>query len=145
MGYNWQQQKMKKIIVLITTIVCAAFYVNAQTASGTCKLPGTYDYVNVDYYESDGHLAVSNQSGMKITQLRITVKCTISWEAKDYSTGEYKTESRTVTVCDKNFYDIPANQTTTLKEGVKSKKDISTGCSACKFEYTVTVGNPICK
>ena len=136
---------MKKLIVLIATIACMCFYSNAQTASGTCKLPGTYDYVNVDYYESDGHLAVSNQSGMKITQLRITVKCTISWEEKDYSTGGYKTVSKTVTVCDKNFYDIPANQTTTQKDGVKSKEDLGRYGSYAKYEYTVTVGNPICK
>ena len=140
---------MKKLIVLVASVVCMGLSANAQTASGTCKLPGTYDYVNVDYYESDGHLAVSNQSGLKITQLRITVKCTITWEEKDYSAENYgnnKTMSKTVTVCDKNFYDIAPNQTTTLSDGVKSKKDIYIGQgNATRYEYSVTVGNPICK
>lgn len=137
---------MKKLVLLIASVVCMGFYANAQTASGTCKLPGTYDYVNVDYYESDGHLAVSNQSGMRLTQLRITVKCTITYEVKNYSTNQYETKTKTVTVCDKNFYDIAPNQTTTLSDGVKSRKDIDIrGNTAAKYEYTVTVGNPICK
>ena len=139
---------MKKLIVLIASVVCMGLYANAQTASGTCKLPSTYDYVNVDYYESDGHLAVSNQSGLKITQLHITVKCTITWEEKDYSAENYgnnKTMSKTVTVCDKNFYDIAPYQTTTLSDGDKSRKDIDIRHGNAKYEYTVTVGNPICK
>ena len=137
---------MKKLVLLIASVVCMGFYANAQTASGTCKLPGTYDYVNVDYYESDGHLAVSNQSGMRLTQLRITVKCTITYEVKNNSTKQYETKTETVTVCDKNFYDIAPNQTTTLSDGVKSRKDIDIrGNTKAKYEYTVTVGNPICK
>lgn len=144
MGYNWQKQKMKKLIVLIATMVCLGLYANAQTSSGSCKLPGSYDYVNVDYYESDGHIAVSNQSGMKITQLHITITCTITYNrpAKPGDFGGRTTT--TVTVCDKNFYDIPANQTTTLSDGVKSKNDIKRD-DAVSYEYTVTVGNPICK
>ena len=128
-------------------MACMGFYANAQTASGSCKLPGTYDYVNVDYYASDGHLAVSNQSGMKITQLHITVKCTMTYQYQiqvGEKRGKYETRTETVTVCDKNFYDINANQTTTLSDGVKSESDIKKG-SNTKFEYTVTVGNPICK
>lgn len=136
---------MKKLVLLIASVVCMGFYANAQTASGTCKLPGTYDYVNVDYYESDGHLAVSNQSGMRLTQLRITVKCTITYEVKNYSTNQNETKTKTVTVCDKNFYDIAPNQTTTLSDGVKSRKDIDIRNNTAKYEYTVTVGNPICK
>ena len=118
-------------------------YANAQTASGTCKLPGTYDYVNVDYYD-DGHLAVSNQSGMKITQLRITVKCTITYDITEKN-RVIRTESKTVTVCDKNFYDIAPNQTTRLEDGVKSRSDIDVRRRDAKYEYTVSVGNPICK
>ena len=130
---------MKKILFVIVSFLCLEAYANAQTASGTCKLPGTYDYVNVDYYD-DGHLAVSNQSGMKITQLRITVKCTIT-----YDVTKQNPVSKTVTVCDKNFYDIAPNQTTILEDGVKSRNDIDVKSRYAKYEYTVSVGNPICK
>lgn len=108
--------------------------VNAQDGSGTCKLPGTYDYVNVDYYK-DGHLAVSNQSGMKITQLHITVTVTHTW------TSDGEKHEIVKTVCDKNFYDIPANQTTRLTDGVQTYDDKGYG----KHTYKVKVGNPICK
>lgn len=130
-------------MVLIAAIVCTGLYANAQDASGNCKLPGSYEYVNVDYYK-DGHLAVSNQSGMKLTQLHITVICTVTYNAPSRP-GDYGGKrTMTETICDKNFYDIPANQTTKLTDGVKSENDIRVE-NAVKYEYTVNVNNPICK
>ena len=80
MGYNKAIIKMKKILFLLVSLFCITMTVNAQDARGNCTLPGTYDYVNVDYYR-DGHLAVSNQSGMVITQLHITVIAVETWDA----------------------------------------------------------------
>lgn len=134
---------MKKVILLIAAFICVGFYANAQTASGNCKLPGSSDYVNVDYYK-DGHLTVSNQSTMKLTQLHITVTCTVTYNAPSKPGDFGGKRTVTKTVCDKNFYDIPAYQTTKLTDGVKSEDDIKVD-NAVKYEYTVSVGNPICK
>ena len=117
--------------------------VYAQDASGSCKLPGTYDYVNVDYFEN-GHIAVSNQSGMIITQLHITVTCDeIYYTHESINYKDVKTKKqRTVTLCDKNFYDIQPYKTTNLTDGVKEFK--KHGYDS-EYRITVTVNNPICK
>ena len=132
---------MKKILVLIAAIICTGLYANAQSASGSCQLPGSNEYVNVDYYD-DGHLAVSNQSGMKITQLRISVLCTVKYKGEN---GEEETKSEFL--CNKTFYDIPANKTTRLTDGVKSRNDIQREISGriSRFHYEVKVENPMCK
>ena len=113
---------------------------SAQDGSGSCKLPGTYDYVNVDYYK-DGHLVVSNQSGVKLTQLHIRVTCTDTWFANN---GTQK-KTATVVLCDKNFYDILPNQSTSLTDGVKSGMESRYKASGGKLsDFKVEVGNPMC-
>ncbi len=134
---------MKKIFLLFASIAFMGLCTNAQNASGACKLPGTNDYVNVDYY-NDGHIAVSVQSDMKITQMPIRVTCKITWTEKvrnEY--GQTVTEKReeTKTLCNKTFYDIEPNRTTSLSDGVEALTEQRNK----KYEYSVSVGNPICK
>lgn len=138
----------KKLLLLVVSLFCITMAVNAQDASGSCKLPGTYDYVNVDYY-SDGHLAVSNQSEMKITQLHVKVTCTETQRRPDVS-GDVPVQSQR-TLVNQNYYDIPANQTTRITDGVKSCPTYETkNKNGQTFEITrdnfvVEVGNAMCK
>lgn len=134
---------MKKILMLIAAMSIMGFCTYAQNGSGACKLPGTNDYVNVDYY-NDGHLAVSVQSDMKITQLRIKVICEITWKetvTNEYGDKSVKERKETKTLCDKTFYDIAPNQTSSLREGVQPLTEQRNK----KYNYSVSVGNPICK
>ena len=137
MGYNKAIIKMKKILFLLVSLFYITMTVNAQDASGNCTLPGTYDYVNVDYYR-DGHLAVSNQSGMVITQLHIKVIAVETWDANG------KQQERTKTLCDRNFYDIPPYQTTLITDGVQTFKEQGYVMDY-NYNLEVSVGNPICK
>ena len=135
MGYNWATKKMKKMFLFLVSLFCITMAANAQEASGGCKLPGTYDYVNVDYYKN-GHLAISNQSGLTITQLRVKVTVYEKWKQNGQPV------ERTSTLCDKNFYDIPPYQTTMKTDGVQQYDDRSI---MDYRKYEVEVGNPICK
>jgi len=137
MGYNKAIIKMKKILFLLVSLFYITMTVNAQDARGNCTLPGTYDYVNVDYYR-DGHLAVSNQSGMVITQLHIKVIAVETWDANG------KQQERTKTLCDRNFYDIPPYQTTLITDGVQTFKEQGYVMDY-NYNLEVSVGNPICK
>ena len=141
--------KMKKFILLV---VCAtfSFFANAQKATGTCKLPGAYDYVKVGYYD-DGHLAVSNQSQIGLAEIHITVTCTASWKERhdrpdgfgnDRSTWVEKSE--TITLCDQDFYNIPCCQTTTISDGVKTPSQVKKVNGVKYSDFQVTVGNLIC-
>ena len=42
---------MKKMFLFVLSLLCVTMMVNAQDASGSCKLPGANDYVNVDFYK----------------------------------------------------------------------------------------------
>jgi hypothetical protein len=143
MGYNLAKRKMKKILLFFVTVFSISFAVNAQDASGSCKLPGTYDYVNVDYFER-GNIAVSNQSGMIITQLHITVTCEETYYIHNYENYKEVTtkKHRKITLCDKNFYDIQPYQTTNLTEGVQAFKKYG---KDSEYNISVSVSNPICK
>ncbi len=128
MGYNRQKLEMKKIVIVLIAMIGFAFAAKAQDGSGSCKLPGTYEYVNVDYYAA-GHLTITNSSGVDIHQLRITVTYTDS-------------KGNTKTLCNKTFYGSPAfaaNMTSETTDGVQK-------CSSCDGgTFKVTVGNPICQ
>ena len=137
MGYNLAKLKMKKLFLFVVSLFCITMTVIAQDASGSCKLPGTYDYVNVDYYR-DGHLAVSNQSGMVITQLRIQVTAVETWDANG------KPQKRTKSLCDRTYYDIPPYQTTRITDGVQTFNEQGYVMDY-KYKLEVSVGNPICK
>lgn len=135
---------MKKLLLALI-LVFLGIVSQAQTASGSCKLPGTYDYVNVDYYE-DGHLAVSNQSGMVITQLHITVTCKgcLIIDSSPRST-------HLITLVDQTYYDIAPNQTTIITEGVKCSEAVERTLDDGRivksryWDFQVEVGNAICK
>lgn len=119
----------------------------AQTATGSCKLPGSYDYVKVGYYD-DGHLAVSVQSNMSLAELHITVTCTATWTEQINRGGghyDYVERSKDLTLCDKDFYNIPCCQTSMLNDGVYAPQSKCNLRGAEFSNYNVYVGNLICK
>ena len=129
----------------------ATFSAYAQTATGSCKLPGSYDYVKVGYYD-DGHIAMSNQSQMGLAEIHVTVTCKATWKYRqdrpdgfgnDNSTWVEKSE--TITLCDKDFYNIPCCQTTMLTEGVHAPQDVKRVNGVKYSNFQVYVGNLICK
>lgn len=139
---------MKKIVLLLVSLFCISMAVVAQDASGSCKLPGTYDYVSVDYYR-DGHLAVSNQSEIKITQLHIKVTCMETQRRPDVS-GDVPIQSQR-TLVDQTFYDIAKNQTTRITDGVKACSTYERinrngeTVEITRDSFSIEVGNAICK
>lgn len=173
---------MKKHITLIVLFLCSGLTVRAQEGSGECKLPGTYDYVRVAYFndskdcrgadckKGEGHLLVSNQSGVIVTSLHVKVVCIHTWKEKVtrkvqkmVTTSEYgevpvteeKEEwvpkSASNVLVDDDIHDIPYNQTTQynhtergrIKGGPHSRNG-DNGRYDNRYEYKVTIGNPIC-
>ena len=173
---------MKKHIILIVLLLGVVFAVRAQEGSGECKLPGTYDYVRVAYFNDskdckgaackngEGHLLVSNQSGVLITSLHVKVVCVHTWKEKVpkkvqkmVTTSEYGevpvTEEKEVwenrsasnVLVDDDIHDIPYTQTTQYThtergriKGGPHREDGYNGRYDNRYEYKVTIGNPIC-
>lgn len=90
MVYNWRQIKMKKYIFIFMLLSSFSAITFAQDASAGCKLPGTYDYVNVDFYKGYsndyGSFTISNQSSdYFVTEISVRITCEIMtcWEGED--------------------------------------------------------------
>ena len=139
-----------KRLLFVSLLVAIGFVSRAQIASGSCKLPGTYDYVNVDYYE-DGHLTVSNQSGMKITQLHIKVTYVLTASRPEIP-GDVPIVG-TFTPVNQNYYDIEPNKTTEIWDGVNKagpkyeRKTSNSGETVIltRHSFVVEVGNLMCR
>lgn len=138
MGYNWAKMKMKKLLLVILSLFCITMAVNAQDASGSCKLPGTYDYVNVDFYAGSpggtGNFILSNQTstGQYITEIKVTITA----EVLEYNMNSGDNEWKPITLYSDKVRNIPANATPSVQ--VKMPKGRIRNIQ-------VSVGNLICK
>ena len=147
---------MKKHLFLfccIFSFCISAFAVDPPKASYRCKLPGTYDYVTIDYYnegKGEGSIVFCNQSNMPIVRMHVKVEVTDEWYETEKNPQNYR-ESRkvlkkkTVVLCDDVFTDIPYNRserrTNSSRGPIKggNERDDHT------YTYTVTViDDPIC-
>jgi len=130
----------------MVALICFGATSKAQDASGSCKLPGTYDYVSVDFYKGEsrgmGNLTYSVQTNefTSLNEVKVVVKASICTKkgSKDQN-GNIKEESvwETCTLFDDKLRDIPANRTNTM--------DIKMPFYYAIKNITVTVNNPICK
>lgn len=151
---------MKKHIFLfccIFTIGLSAQAVDPPKATSRCKLPGTYDYVTVDYYNEGkglGYLVFSNQSNMVITRMRVKVEVTDVWQEQETSYNQWlgETETRWVTktkthvLCDDVFYDIPYNRSEKRTNSERGPVKGGREKEGHEYTYKVTiVDDPICK
>lgn len=153
---------MKKILTIFASIFLISLYSNAQSGSNSCRIEGG-GYIQADYYE-DGRLVISNQSEQKTTSVKVNVTCTITYwdyekymaEETDYSgfTREVEKKKKVkkqkdVTIFNGTLYDFEKYSSTEIPNSrnsvkIKAKKDFQMS-EAIKYDYTVIVGNPMCK
>lgn len=148
MGNNLGKKKMKKMFLFLVSLFCISMTVNAQDASGSCKLPGTYDYVNVDFYAGSpnlsgkgaGTLRISNQSALPITNVRI--KVTVAVSALELGTNDKCEYEKTI--YDNTVYGIAAYES---GKAISVDYDLTKGRAQNPRikSINVSVSNPICK
>lgn len=143
MGYNLAKKKMKKLFLFVVSLFCITVAVKAQDASGNCKMPGAYDYVNVDFYKGpsrgEGNFIVSNQTstGQYITEIKVTITAEVEQYVLHYDGTGNRNEWKTVTLYDDKVRNIPANATPSVKVRMPEYSRIR--------NIQVSVGNLICK
>lgn len=135
---------MKSNLLFLMCLLFAA-HVSAQTASGMCSLPNQNTYINVNYYD-EGYFIISNQSGLPISEVKVTITCVQRWTTthkSPYDGGTvYDQHSRVVTLYDGTVYDLPTYQSVKIMEKVSS---ITYSDKYKITDITVSVSNPICK
>lgn len=137
---------MKKISLLLVSLFCITMAMKAQDASGSCKLPGANDYVNVDFYKGDsgkeGNLVLSNQTSTEqyLTEIKVVVTADILYKYEDvYERGrvvDKKPLWKNVTMFNDKVRDIGANQTRRVAVAMPFYYDLK--------NIKVSVGNLIC-
>ena len=141
---------MKKVLLFVVSLFCITMTVNAQDASGSCKLPGANDYVNVDFYQGasgkEGNIVLSNQTSTNqyLTEIKVTITAEIGYAYEDVY--EYPNKKghvvgkkllrKAVTLFDDKVRDIGANQTRRVAVTMPSYYKIK--------DIKVSVGNLIC-
>ena len=76
---------MKKYLLLfccIFSVVSSVIANDPPKGTYRCKLPGTYDYVTIDYYnegKGQSYLVFANQSNMVILRMHVKVEVTDEW------------------------------------------------------------------
>lgn len=151
MGYNLAKRTMKKVLLFVMALFCLTVIVNAQDASGSCKLPGAYDYVNVDFYKGqsrgEGDIVLSNQTstGQYITEIKVVLTAEIGYEYEDVYEAPGKRgrvigrelKWKTVTLFNDKIRGISANETRRQAVTMPFYYEIK--------NIEISVGNLICK
>ena len=137
---------MKKMFLFVLSVFCITMMVNAQDASGSCKLPGANDYVNVDFYKGDsgkeGNIVLSNQTSTDqyLTEIKVTVTADIGYKYEDVlergRVVDRKLQWKNVTLFNDKVRDIGANQTRRVAVTMPFYYQIK--------NIKVSVGNLIC-
>lgn len=145
---------MKKMFLFVLSLLCVTMMVNAQDASGSCKLPGANDYVNVDFYKGpsngEGNIVLSNQTSTDqyITEIKVQVTVEILYDYEEeykgsrvgggaiYEKNKNKPLWKTVTLFNDKIRDIGANQTRRVAVTMPFYYQIK--------NIKVSVGNLIC-
>lgn len=151
---------MKKHFLLLCCMIAFGLSVFANDppkATYRCKLPGTYDYVTVDYFnegKGQGYLVFANQSNMVITRMRVKVEVLDTWYEEVTNFNQYlgETETRrvkkthTAVLCDDTFYDIATNRSDVRRSSSRGPVKGGNEKPGHDYKYTVTViDDPICK
>lgn len=134
------------MFLLIVSLFCVTMAMNAQDASGSCKLPGANDYVNVDFYKGaagkEGNIVLSNQTSTEqyLTEIKVVVTADILYTYEDViergRVVDKKPLWKTVTLFDDKVRDIGANQTRRVAVTMPVYYKIR--------DIKVSVGNLIC-
>ncbi len=151
---------MKRLLFSIFITLALGIKVSAQNppdATYRCKLPGTYDYVTIDYFnegKGQSYIVFSNQSNMTITRMHVKVEVTEEWIEerpwKNQYTGETTTrhypEKVTRCLCDDTFYEIPNNKSEIRYKSLRGPVKGGPEKEGHTYTYKVTViDDPICK
>lgn len=149
---------MKKIVFVLIAVMGFCFSMNAQDGSASCKLPGTYDYVSVDFYKGKsqgmGNLTYSVQSNdiSTLNEVKVVVKADIMTEKARKEEAGYKEDEygrlirqykevpavwKHKVLFDGKLRDIPVNRTNKIDVEMPFYHEIK--------NISVSVSNPICK
>lgn len=131
---------MKKIALTLFALLFMSIVSYSQDASGNCKLPGAYDYVNVDFYkgpsEGTGYFRISNQSSIPLLELQVTITAEIDSHI-DNNGNVWSSNYKTQTLYSQKVYGIPAGKHTDVDVRMPKYQGIR--------NIKVTVGNLICE
>ncbi len=140
---------MKHTLFLFLAIIYFGFSANAQNAMGRCNVPYTSEDLSVAYYNDrlsggqNGHLEISNNSELTISQAHILVKVLIRWEEKTKGSTFPIMNKKTLILCDDDFYNIPPKKTI---EKTSSKRGIIKGGpekSGKTYQYIVEISDVV--
>ena len=85
MGYNWAQEKMKKVLLMMFALVCFSVTANAQS----CKISGASDgstvMVTQDYQEGN-KIVVNLENDSESTCANVTVEVEVTYGANTVKT-----------------------------------------------------------
>lgn len=131
---------MKKILITLLAVVAFSTASFAQDAKGTCKFPGTYDYVCADFYKGDsgekGHIRLSNQAQVPVLEIKVKITCEIDLH-HDEKGNVWQRHYESQVIYNETVYGIPAQDykdiyfTMPKYDGIRNIK--------------IEVGNLICK
>lgn len=117
---------MKKVIFIFVALIYMGLSASSQNVSGSYTVPS--GSLNVDYYNDrchdsnkNGRLVITNNSDLTISKAHIYVTVFITWYEQSKRSSYPIKNTKTLELCDDDFYDIPSHkmiELTSSKRGV---------------------------
>lgn len=135
-----QKKTMKKLIALLCVVMLnVALF--AEDGYGTCRVPGSSDYIEVSVSISNGEMRISNSSSRPVVSVFVSVTAT-EYCSKDEK-GQEWTSPKTykATLFNDRVWSLAPYETKTVSINVPSTHSYHQGWR----DVNVTVNNPNCQ
>lgn len=131
---------MKKLLLfLCTVIICAVAY--AEDGYGTCKVPGTDEYIEVSVDIANKTMKVSNASGRPVVSIFVSISAT-EYCSKDENGSDWGSAVKyKATLFNNRVWTFAPYETKEISINVPNTHKYHLGWK----DVTVTVNNPNCK